>query len=390
MNLVLGAAIVIIVALLFIVWRMQQRLDHFEREAAASSSRLVVVESERALLDANLTALSRVTTDGVIQVDARGRITHINDTACSLLGITDALDKPLREVTWGYDLYRLVEQVSGETGGTVSQTLVKDERAFHVSAVAIGEGNERGAMIGIAEVTELQRLGRARREFVANISHELRTPVTSLQLLADTINDEVMSNKPLLTELLDKIRVQTDLLKQLTDELMDLALIESGQAPIRLVSVFAAELVNDALTPLRPQAERKRVTLETQIPPDMEVLADPQAIRKVIGNLTHNALKFTPENGQILVRAVWINDGSDVEISIRDSGIGIPAKDLPRIFERFYKVDRARTRAQGDLRGTGLGLAISKHIVEAHGGKIWAESAEGKGSTFYFTLPSGE
>jgi two-component system phosphate regulon sensor histidine kinase PhoR len=272
----------------------------------------------------------------------------------------------------------------------LSQTVVKDERAFSVRAVAIGEKEARGALLGLTEVTELQRLGRARREFVANISHELRTPVTSLQLLADTLNDEVMNDKALVADVMNRVRGQVDLLKQLTDELMDLALIESGQAPIRLVSIFAADMVNDALTALRPQAERKHIAIETQIPPDMEVLVDPQAMRKVISNLTHNALKFTPTDGHISIHAVWRNEGADVEIAIQDSGVGIPEKDLARIFERFYKVDRARTRAQGELRGTGLGLAISKHIVEAHGGKIWAESVEGKGSTFYFTLPSGE
>jgi two-component system phosphate regulon sensor histidine kinase PhoR len=275
-------------------------------------------------------------------------------------------------------------------GGVVSQTVVRGERAFTVRAVYFKDVEERGALLGIAEVSELQRLGRVRREFVANISHELRTPVTSLLLLSETLNQDVLHDKALMTDIMTKMRAQVELLKQLTDELMDLALIESGQAPIRLVTVFASELINDSLAALRPQIERKRITLETHIPPDMEVLADPQAIRKVINNLTHNALKYTPDHGHITVRAVWKNDGADVEISIQDDGIGIPAKDLPRIFERFYKVDRARTRAQGDLRGTGLGLAISRHIVEAHGGKIWAESSEGKGSTFYFTLPSGE
>lgn len=342
------------------------------------------------MLNEKLTAFTRVTSDGIVQVDAGGYVVSMNDTARTLLDVTNGLEHPLSEVAWGYDLESLVNQVLSESSGTVSQTVVKGERAFSVRAVAIGSGDKRGALLGITEVTELQRLGRARREFVANISHELRTPVTSLQLLADTLTDDLMNDKELLTDLMNKARVQIDLLKQLTDELMDLALIESGQAPIRLVTVTAADLVNDALTPLLPQIERKHITLERHIPPDMEVLADPQAIRKVISNLTHNALKFTPEGGNITIRAVWLNEGADVELSIQDTGVGIPEKDLARIFERFYKVDRARTRTQGELRGTGLGLAISKHIVEAHGGKIWVESKEGEGSKFSFTLPSGE
>lgn len=390
MDIFLGAAIFVIVALLFLLWRIKRRADAIDLATSEHEARIRALERERADQDAKWNAITRIASDGILQVDAHGIVVYMNETAHALLQASDGLNRPLSQVAWGFDLQLLVNQVLGETGGTVSQTVVKDERAFSVRAITIGEGDSRGALLGITEVTELQRLGRARREFVANISHELRTPVTSLQLIADTINDDVLNDKALVTDLMNRTRVQVELLKQLTDELMDLALIESGQAPIRLVSIFASDLVNDSITHLRPQAERKHITLETQIPPDMEVLADPQAMRKVISNLTHNALKFTPENGQITIRAVWRNDGADVEISIQDSGVGIPAQDLSRIFERFYKVDRARTRTKGELRGTGLGLAISRHIVEAHGGKIWAESKEGKGSTFSFTLPSGE
>lgn len=390
MEFLFGAAILIIVALLFLWWRTHERAQAQARQGAEHAARLHALEQERASAQEKLAAFTHITSDGIVQVDANGLVTYMNDRARDLLQVTNRVERPLREVAWGYDLQPLVAQVLSESGGATSQTIVKDERAFHVQVVALGDENKRGALLGITEVTELQRLGRARREFVANISHELRTPVASLQLLADTLSEDVLDNKELVTDLLSRARTQIDLLKQLTDELMDLALIESGQAPIRLVSIFAVDLVNDAIAPLRPQLERKQIALETHIPPDMEVLADPQAIRKVISNLTHNALKFTPNEGRLVIRAVWHNQGADVEFSIQDNGIGIPDKDLPRIFERFYKVDRSRTRAAGDLRGTGLGLAIARHIVEAHGGKISVASVEGKGSTFYFTLPSGE
>lgn len=386
----MGAAVLVIAVLLFLLWRLNQSANAFKRAASEHQARIDALERELSRLDETLTAFTRVTSDGIVEVDQESYVTYLNDMARTLLGITNGLEHPLREVAWGYDLQPLASQVLQEGGGIVSQTIVKDERAFSVRVVAIGKSDARGALLGIAEVTELQRLGRARREFVANISHELRTPITTLQLIAETMNGEVLNDKELVTDLMNKVRVQIDLLKQLTDELMDLAVIESGQAPIRLISIFAADLMNDALAPVRPQLERKHITLETHVPPDMEVLADPQAIRKVIGNLTHNALKFTPDDGQITIRAEWCNEGADVEISVQDTGSGIPEKDLPRIFERFYKVDRARTRTAGELGGTGLGLAIAKHIVEAHGGKIWVTSAQGKGSTFYFTLPSGD
>lgn len=390
MEFFFGAAILVIVALLFILWRVTRRANELQQTFARLDAQRGILETERNTLEQKLNAFTQVTLDGMIQVDAEGYIISMNETARTLLEVSSELERPLAQVAWGYDLLPLVRQVLSESSGVVSQTFVKGERAFSVRAVAIGDEDKRGVLLGLAEVTELQRLGRARREFVANISHELRTPVTSLQLLAETINDDVLNDRAFVADLMNKVRTQIDLLKQLTDELMDLALIESGQAPIRLVSMFVTDLVNDALTPLRPQAARKQIAIQTQIPPDMEVLADPQAIRKVIGNLTHNALKFTLNDGHIFIRAAWRNEGADVEILIQDNGIGIPQKDLPRIFERFYKVDRARTRLQGELRGTGLGLAIAKHIVEAHGGTIWVESEEGKGSTFYFTLPSGE
>ncbi|MBI4673345.1 MAG: PAS domain-containing protein [Chloroflexi bacterium] len=390
MDFLFGAAVVVIVALLYLTWRLTRRTNAQELEHAELEAQLAALEQERASSQELWSGLTRATSDGIVRVDENGSIVYVNDAARALLGIRDHTKGSLRHLAWGYDFDSLVRQVLSEGSGRPSQTIVKDERTFQVRAVAVGDADKRGVLLALTEVTELQRLGRARREFVANISHELRTPVTSLQLLAETMNQEVLNDRALLNDLLDKMRAQVDLLKQLTDELMDLALIESGQAPIKLVEVFAGDLVMDALLPLRPQAERKQIKLDAQIPPDIQVLADPQAIRKVISNLTHNALKFTPEGGSVTLHATWCNDGSDVEFAIQDTGVGIPEKDLSRIFERFYKVDRARTRTQGELRGTGLGLAIAKHIVEAHGGKIWAESVQGKGSTFYFTLPSGE
>ncbi len=386
MERLLEIAIIIIAALLFVIWLMKQLLDARRYQLESTLRELHELTLEYETQRERLTALTNVTSDALILVDSNARVVFMNDPAKSLLGALDGIGRSLNEIARGYELQPLVDQVLNEGGEAVGQTLVTGDRAFDARVRAIGKGAHGGALIGLNEITELQRLGRARREFVANISHELRTPVTSLQLLAETISEETLRDKTLALDLLGKMRSQIDLLHQLTDELMDLALIESGQAPIKLVQVRARELIDEAAEPFRPQAAREGITFTLAAPSDLDVLADPQAIRKVLGNLIHNAIKFTHAGGQIELRA--IRRGDNVEFSVSDTGIGIPASDLPRIFERFYKVDRARARGHDGTRGTGLGLAIAKHIVEGHGGKIRAESIEGKGSTFHFTLPA--
>lgn len=379
------AAIIVITLLLFLIWLLKQFLDARRRELDSTRRELRILEQEQQREHERLTALTDVTSDGLILLDADARVVFMNDAAKSFFGVSDGLGFRLDELSWAYDLQPLVDQVMRH-GEAIGQTLVKGERSFAARVRPLHTGANGGALIGLSEITELQKLGRARRDFVANISHELRTPVTSLQLLSDTISEETLKDERFTLELLGKIRAQIDVLHQLTDEMMDLALIESGQAPIKLVETRAVELAEEALGPLRPQAERKGIALGLEVPPDLLVLADPQGIRKVLGNLVHNAIKFTNPGGRIKIRAQA--RGDNVEFAVEDNGCGIAAKDLPRIFERFYKTDRARARGQGDLHGTGLGLAIAKHIVEAHGGRIWAESFEGKGSTFYFTLPA--
>jgi two-component system phosphate regulon sensor histidine kinase PhoR len=379
------AAIVAITLLLFVIWLLKQFLDSRGRELASTRRELAELQEEHRREHERLTGLTDVTSDSLILLDADGRVVFMNDGAKSLFGVSDGIGFRLDELSWAYDLQPIVDQVV-RYGEAIGHTLVKGDRTFAARVRPLDSGPNGGVLIGISEITELQKLGRARREFVANISHELRTPVTALQLLADTLSEETLKDEKFTLELIGKMRAQIDLLHQLTDELMDLALIESGQAPIKLVESRAAELALEAVEPLRLQAERKGIALEIQVPEELVVLADPQGIRKVLGNLVHNAIKFTNPGGQVEIRAEARDD--NIEFAVEDTGCGIAAKELPRIFERFYKTDRARRRGQDELRGTGLGLAIAKHTVEAHGGKIWAESVEGKGSIFYFTLPS--
>lgn len=381
METILVALVVVAPVTLLVVINMQRvktaRLNEAERARREQEQTLNAYRRW-------LGAMSLATSDGLVLMNTRGQVVLMNHTARSLLEVEDGLGKPLREIAQGFDLQPLMDQVlCGETE-SAEQIITKGERAFSVRVESNGLGAEDGALVRFDEITELQRLGRVRRDFVANISHELRTPVTSLQLLVETITNDTLNDKKLLRNLLAKMHLQIDLLRQLTDELMDLALIESGQAPIKLVDTRAADLVGQAADSLRPQAELKEIALNVAVDSDMLVLADAQGIRKVLGNLVHNAIKFTNPGGRVEIHAT--REGDNAQFSVMDTGIGIPASDLPRVFERFYKVDRARARPVGELRGTGLGLAIAKHIVEAHGGKIWVQSVEGKGSTFFFTL----
>jgi two-component system phosphate regulon sensor histidine kinase PhoR len=231
------------------------------------------------------------------------------------------------------------------------------------------------------DLTRLRRLETVRRDFISNISHELRTPLASLKALTETLQGGALDDRPAAMRFLDRMVTELDALTHMVSELLELTRIESGQVPLEFQSVSPKELLEKALFRLGVQAERAQVHIELDCPENLpNVIADPPRLGQALVNLLHNAIKFTPEEGEISLSAKLEN--YSVIFSIKDTGIGIPVDDLPRIFERFYKADRAR--ASG---GTGLGLAITRHIVEAHGGRIWATSIEGRGSKFSFSIP---
>lgn len=242
-----------------------------------------------------------------------------------------------------------------------------------------------GIWVTIDDVTELRRLRRIRAEFIDNLAHELRTPLTNVRLLAETLSRD--SEKAELPERLRSriasIDVESGHLTQMVTELLDLSRIEQGTARLDIEDVALAPIVAETIERLRLFAERQDVSLGADIvgslPP---VRADPDRVAQVLMNLLHNAIKFSRPGGRVVV-AAELGEGA-VTVSVQDEGVGIPASEIGRIFERFYKVDRARVRGRG---GTGLGLAIARHIVEGQGGRIWVESEEGVGSTFRFTTP---
>jgi two-component system phosphate regulon sensor histidine kinase PhoR len=239
------------------------------------------------------------------------------------------------------------------------------------------------------DVSELRRLRQIRAEFIDNLSHELRTPLTTVSLLAETLTREADvagdSIPPRMRDRIVKIEVETGHLVQMVSELLDLSRIESGGG-LGVVDVLdLGRVTAESTERLRLFADRQGVTLRIQIAdPLPPVRGDAARLGQVVVNLVHNAVKFSPDGGDVTV-SVRPDAEGEVVVSIADHGVGIPRAAQPRIFERFYKVDRARVR--GEAGGTGLGLAIARHIVEQHGGRIWVESREGRGSTFSFAVP---
>ena len=231
------------------------------------------------------------------------------------------------------------------------------------------------------DLTRVRKLETVRRDFVSNVSHELRTPLASLKALTETLQEGALEDPPAARRFLKRMETEIDNLTQMVRELLELSRIESGRIPLNRKPIDPCALAAPAVERLQVQAERAGLRLAMDCPDALpQVLADAERIEQVLVNLIHNAIKFTPAGGSIDLSAEQVAD--KVVFSVRDSGVGIPAEVLPRIFERFYKVDQARTGG-----GTGLGLSIARHIVDAHGGQIWAESKEKAGSTFSISLP---
>jgi two-component system phosphate regulon sensor histidine kinase PhoR len=271
-----------------------------------------------------------------------------------------------------------------ETGFGEAEAIGRDPAA-RTLVVRARRSPVQGIWLTIDDVSELRRLQRIRAEFIDNLAHELRTPLANVRLLAETLSrDSEQVNLPeRLRRSVAQIDVESGHLAQMVNELLDLSRIEQGTARLEIEEVPVAPIVAGTLDRLRLFAERQGVTLASDVPEGLPpVRADAERVGQVLMNLLHNAVKFSPSGGRVTVGAKA--EADDVIVSVRDEGVGIPERELERIFERFYKVDRARVRGKG---GTGLGLAIARHIVEGHGGRIRAESEDGAGSTFSFTIP---
>jgi len=325
---------------------------------------------------------------GIVRLGSRLQVVRANRAAARLLQ-TDAqrvIGKSLMEL---FVDHRVNEAALAaiEDGSAAYEIDLRNDAERRV-LLRFRRSPEGGLWLLLDDVTELRRLQRIRTEFIDNLSHELRTPLTTIRLLTETLTQDVarpgVDVPERVRERILKIDVETGHLAQMVSELLDLSRIEGGAEELHFDNVRMGEVINAVVERLRTFADRQLVGLETALPDEglPPVWGDEERIGQVLVNLLHNAVKFSPPSSVVTVSGDV--SGGLVTVAIRDQGVGIADADLDRIFERFYKVDKARQRGQG---GTGLGLAIARHIIEGHGGRIWAESEEGRGSVFKFTVP---
>jgi two-component system, OmpR family, phosphate regulon sensor histidine kinase PhoR len=350
----------------------------FNRMAAKLKEAMALVTAERDRMAIVLESM----TDAIFVVDGEGRVTMTNKAAEKVLQVPrdGATGRHFIEAVRDYEIDALLQRCLEKRVQQAGLVEIRSKRQL-LGVIATPFQEDSGCLLLIQDLTELRKLETVRRDFIANLSHELRTPIASLKALGETLHEGAIDQPSVARDFVGKMNVEVDRLAQMVQEMGELSRIESGEAPLQKVPVKVADVAARAAERLKSQADRAGLQMKLDIASGLPLVsADEARIEQVLVNLIHNAIKFTPPGGRINISAKA--EGDKLIVSVSDTGVGISEDDLPRVFERFYKADRARAGG-----GTGLGLAIAKHVVEAHGGKIWVESVEGRGSTFSFTIP---
>jgi len=359
--------------------------DSMNHMSAALKNRIREAEEKKIQLAAVLENMA----EGVLALNRDGSLVVVNGAAEAMLGIRrdQVIGKSFMESVFNHHLLDVLNQAR-EKGGLASGEVELHRpapRLLKVNAVTIpGSPSSIEGLLVLHDMTKIRRLERLRRDFVANVSHELKTPITSLKGFIETLLSGALANREQSEKFLRMMEEDTQRLIRLVNDLLELSKIESGEAVLIKEPMDLAQEIAKVVAKLKHLSDGQGVTLETQIPAGFpRVLADRDKLAQVLLNLTDNAIKFGQAGGHVCFSAR--QEGREICVSVSDTGQGIPETAIPRVFERFYRVDSGRSRDQG---GTGLGLAIVKHLVEAHGGRVWCESQLGKGSTFSFTLPT--
>lgn len=327
--------------------------------------------------------------NGIVMIDAAGHILLMNRRAEEVLGFSasELVGRHFAEAKQQYELSQMIQEALDSKEHLREEIMFyfPEERLLELNLVPISHdsGEFGGVLLVLQDVTAVRRLERMRSEFVANVSHELKTPIAAVKGFAETLLGGAVKDEETTRSFLQIIFDESDRLNRLIGDILELSKIESRRAPLMFSPVELEGFVGKTITLMESEAARKGIRLRTEVEPGLFVEADEDRLRQIIMNLLSNGINYTPEGGSVTV-AVCAADEDHIRIAISDSGIGIPKKDLPRIFERFYRVDKARSRSSG---GTGLGLSIVKHLVELHKGTISVSSTVGVGSTFTIELP---
>lgn len=360
---------------------LAETLNLLAEKTGAAMAQLRQDKAEIALILASMV-------EAVIAVDTQKRVLAVNPAFSELFGVPleGARDKSFYEILRQAQLAGFLDRALGD-GKNFSEEIrlfVPEEKIFEANALPlIREGRARGALLVLYDITRIRKLEQMRREFVANVSHELRTPLASIRGAAETLLAGALKEPQEAREFVQAVAEDAQRLNKLVDDLLDLSAIESGKGLAAFEPVDLLNTADDLALKFKGFAAKKGVTIKVEAFEGLPaVVADKEQMRRVFANLLDNAIKFNREGGQVTVRAETRE--RLVKILIEDTGAGIAPRHLARVFERFYRVDKARSREMG---GTGLGLSIVKHIIEAHGGSLGVESVEGQGSVFYFSLP---
>ena len=326
--------------------------------------------------------------DGVMVIDSNGSIQLMNVTLKDMLDINiNPIGKKPIEVIRNVGIQNISEAILKRASGVITQeeqlVFPSNKTIIIHAAPVIVEHNIISAVIVFSDITELRKLETVRKDFVANVSHELRTPISSIKGYAETLLDGALDDKKNAIDFIKIINSESGRLASLIDDILDLSKIESDTFKLNLQQHSLYQIANEAISSLDKDAKDKLININNKLGIEIKVLCDQSLLTQVFVNLIHNAIKYSRNNSKIVISSSNMQNNL-INIEVEDQGIGIPEKDIPRIFERFYRVDKARSNALG---GTGLGLAIVKHIVQTHGGDVYVKSIEGHGSTFGFTLP---
>ena len=382
-------AVLVVLVVLHAGWRERQ----YQRQRALAQQQFAKTELAQQTQaytqsQAQQQALINSMVEGVLLIDPSGRIQMANDSLRRLFNLTsDIRGQKLLEAFRLAELSALVERLGSEktvTGFELELAGVGN-RCLEVNAAAVldAQGKQQGAILVFHDLTRLKQLENTRKEFVANVSHELRTPLSLIKGCVETLLDGARHEPEHAARFLQMIEKHADRLTYLIEDLLTISRLESGQIVMNRQSVQIADVVGRVANDLQARADEKKVAVENRVPDALHAQADADRIEQVLFNLVENAIKYGRTEGHVRIDAKVV-PGNKVEVSVRDDGPGIPPEARERVFERFYRVDRARSRETG---GTGLGLAIVKHIVQAHGGEVGVQSEPGQETRFFFTLP---